>query len=181
MRRRAELPARGRGFAPPAFVPTLLPACTAQSTCDYVISLTPSSVTYTVSRCRGPWFPHRGCIKGCGYIAATRPRIIRSLSATRHCRLRRACAPCTRASPLNLRSNSLTHVVFDFVSTSLLSHSYGCCGKPHARACHALLHMAGRSLHAGRYLTVTFRCELLVNVTVLCGVQFGGVSFAIIE
>ena len=38
MRRRAELPARGRGFAPPAFVPTLLPACTAQSTCDYVIS-----------------------------------------------------------------------------------------------------------------------------------------------
>ena len=97
MRRRAELPARGRGFAPPAFVPTLLPACTAQSTCDYVISLTPSSVTYTVSRSRGPWFPHRGCIKGCGYIAATRPRIIRSLSATRHCRLRRA-APCPLAA-----------------------------------------------------------------------------------
>ena len=92
------------------------------------------------------------------------------------------CVALPRArSLLNLRSNSLTHVVFDFVSTSLLSHSYGCCGKPHARACHALLHMAGRSLHAGRYLTVTFRCELLVNVTVLCGVQFGGVSFAISE
>ena len=135
MRRRAELPARGRGFAPPAFVPTLLPACTAQSTCDYVISLTPSSVTNTVSRSRGPWFPHRGCIKGCGYIAATRPRIIRSLSATRHVPTASRCP--VRRSPLNLRSNSLTHVVFDFVSTSLLSHAYGCCGKPHARACHA--------------------------------------------
>ena len=113
MRRRAELPARGRGFAPPAFVPTLLPACTAQSTCDYVISLTPSSVTYTVSRSRGPWFPHRGCIKGCGYIAATRPRIIRSLSATRHCRLRRAApSPGLGRSPLNLRSNSLTQRSF---------------------------------------------------------------------
>ena len=153
MRRRAELPARGRGFAPPAFVPTLLPACTAQSTCDYVISLTPSSVTYTVSRSRGPWFPHRGCIKGCGYIAATRPRIIRSLSATRPLPTASRC-PVPARCLTSAQTRSRTSFSISLARRYCLTHMAAVANRTRVRATRCCAH--GGALRARCTLVVTF-------------------------